>query len=66
MDERREGEEFSNGREIIYIYIYICIYIYIYIYILTLQLTYNETRQRRLYHSIVSKKLIVFSTFDCL
>ena len=43
--------------------LYIYIYIYIYIIHLTYLYSYSITT---LYHSVVSKNLIVFSIFDCL
>ena len=43
--------------------LYIYIYIYIYIIHLTYLYSYSITT---LYHSVVSKKLFVFSMFDCL
>ena len=39
------------------------IYMYIYIIVLTYLYSYSITT---LYHSVVSKNLIVFSMFDCL
>ena len=45
------------------LYIYTYIYIYIYIIHLTYLYSYSITT---LYHSVVSKNLIVFSMFDCL
>ena len=47
--------------------LYICIYIYIYVYIYIIHLTYLYSYSiTTLYHSAVSKNLIVFSMFDCL
>ena len=49
------------------LYIYICIYIYIYIYIYIIYLTYLYSYSiTTLYHSVVSKNVIVFAMFDCL
>ena len=43
------------------------LYIYIYIYIYIIHLTYLcSCLITTLYHSVVSKNLIVFSMFDCL
>ena len=50
-----ECEDIRDSREIIYIYIYIIHVTYLYSYPIT-----------TLYHSVVSKNLIVFSMFDCL
>ena len=41
------------------------LYIYIYIYIINLTYLYSYSITT-LYHSVVSKNLIVFSMFDCL
>ena len=49
--------------EKLYIYMYIYIYIYIYIIHLTYLYSYSKTT---LYHSVVSKNLIVISMFYCL
>ena len=57
IDGRREGEDIKDSREDIYIYIYI------YIIHLTYLYSYSITT---LYHTVVSKNLIVFSLFDCL
>ena len=49
----------------VYIFIFINIYIYIYIYIIFLTYLYSYSITT-LYHSVVRKKLFVFSMFDCL
>ena len=57
IDGRRECDHIRDSREIIYIYIYI--------YIIHLTYLYSSSITK-LYHSVVSKNLIVFSMFDCL
>ena len=58
MDSRRECEEIGDSREIVDLNSYI--------YILSFQLTYIPTRQRTLYHSVMSTNFIIFSMIDCL
>ena len=60
-----ENAKLLGIAEKLYIYIYIYIFIYIYIYIIhpTYLYSYSITT---LYHTVVSKNLIVFSMFDCL
>ena len=53
------------AQNVSYIYMYIYIYIYIFIYIVHLTYLYSYSITT-LYHSVVSKNLIVFSMFDCL
>ena len=60
MDGRRECEEIRDSRDIS------DFYSYIYIYICLSNLLIYPTKYRTLYHSALSKNLIVFSTFDCL
>ena len=58
-----ENVKILGTAEQLYIYIYIYIYIYMYIIHLTYLYSYSITT---LYHTVVSKNLIVFSIIDCL
>ena len=51
------------AKNLSYIYMYIYIYVYMYISILKYLYSYSIAT---LYHSAVSKNLIVFSMSDCL